>query len=283
MNSIKIVILAILGTFLLTSFSFAGSVKQEKKIQQSENTIEHSNNLSATGKKGKKSEYLNSDTDKYGNSEQGNIEIPIYKPTVLRGAPVDRVAGGTRGIENEQYPALCVLTPDHTGFTFQKQPSLYYFLSEIVKYPIELTIMEEKEDVIHPILETRIAPPDAPGIQFIHLTDFDIHLQENISYKWHVSIVPDPNRRSKDTLAWGRIERVECPTELQNTIHQTNITNLTHIYAEAGIWYDAFSQISNLIENDPRNSLWKKQRAALLEQVELRQVAQFEMDKIPGF
>ena len=71
--------------------------------------------------------------------------------------------------------------------------------------------------------------------------------------------------------------------KLQNTIQQTNITTLTQIYAEAGIWYDAFAQISNLIENDPRNSLWKKQRASLLEQVGLRQVAQFEMDKISDF
>jgi len=283
MYSIKIVILGTLGFFLLPSFPFAGSVEQEKKIQQAEKMVEHLNDLSAAEEMVKKTESLNSNTDKHGKSEPDKNGIPIYKPTALRGAPVNRVAGGTRGTGDGPSPVLCVLVPDHTGFTFQKQPSLYYFLSETVKYPIELTIIEEKDDVIQPILETPIALPEAPGIQFIHLADFDIHLQKDISYKWHVSIIPDSDSRAKDTLAWGRIERVECPSELQNTIHETNNAKLTSILAKAGIWYDAFSEISNLIENDPRNPLWRKQRASLLEQVELQQVAQFEMDKISDF
>jgi Domain of Unknown Function (DUF928) len=283
MNSIKIEILVILVILLLPSFSFAGSVTQEKSPQQAENKVEHANDLSVPEERGIQTEQLNSDVEKFDKSEQGKAGALIYRPTTKRGAPVDRVAGGTRGIENEQSPILCVLTPDHTGFTFQKQPSLYYFLSKSVQYPIELTIIEDKDDVIEPVLEVRIAAPEAPGIQFIHLTDFDIHLQTDVPYKWHVSIILDPGSRAKDTLAWGRIERVECPGKLQNTIHQTNKTKRTHIYAEAGIWYDAFSEISNLIDNDPHNPLWRKQRVSLLEQVELQQVAQFEMDKIDGF
>ena len=40
------------------------------------------------------------------------VGMPIYKPP-RRGAPVGRVAGGTRGILDEYPSILCVITPDH--------------------------------------------------------------------------------------------------------------------------------------------------------------------------
>ena len=207
--------------------------------------------------------------EKKGDEKQAPVVTPIYRPP-LRGAPVGRVAGGTRGIFGENALLLCVLTPDHTALTTRDQPSLYYFLGETSKYPIELTIIEDQG--IHPILEIQIASPEASGIQAIHLRDYDLHLDKDKVYKWFVTIIPDPVRRSKDILAWGAIERIDIPENVRRKITNAEKANTPQIYADAGIWYDAFAEISKLIESQPNNRVFRQQRAALLEQVGLKEI-----------
>ena len=169
---------------------------------------------------------------------------------------------------------LCVLTPDHTALTTREQPSLYYYLGKKTKYPIELTVIEDRE--IRPLLETRFVSPEAPGIQAIHLRDYDLRLVKDKVYKWFVSIIPDPVRRSKDILAWGAIKRIAIPESVRPKIAGSEKELVPQIYAEAGIWYDAFAEISNLIETHPGNREFRRQRAALLEQVSLAEIAQLD-------
>ncbi len=203
--------------------------------------------------------------------------MPLYRPP-LRGAPVGRIAGGTRGISDE-YPALlCVLSPDHTGLTVQEQPAFYWFISEIVKHPIEFTLIEDQS--IEPIIEKRIVSPEQPGIQCIRLRDYGVRLRQGILYKWFVALVPDSNRRSKDFLAWGEVRRVELSEELHKNLSNVADEKIPFIYAQAGLWYDAFSEISRLIESTPNDSTLRKQRAFLLEQIELQEIARHEMKQV---
>jgi Flp pilus assembly protein TadD len=48
------------------------------------------------------------------------------------------------------------------------------------------------------------------------------------------------------------------------------------LYAESGIWYDAIDDLSRLISAEPDNRRLREQRAALLEQVGLREAAEFD-------
>jgi len=204
------------------------------------------------------------------------VGMPIYRPP-LRGAPVGRIAGGSRGIMDEYPTLLVVLSPDHTGLTTQEQPSLYWFLAEVMPHPIELTIIEEQ--AIHPILETRIPSPKQPGVQSIHLADCDVRLQPGVKYKWFVALVPDPDRRSKDILAWGEIERVEPTAKLQKDLAEMGRARSPYVYAEEGLWYDALAAVSDLIDTAPADVIFRKQRASLLEQVGLAQIAKYDMEQ----
>ena len=54
---------------------------------------------------------------------------------------------------------------------------------------------------------------------------------------------------------------------------------LTGIYAEAGIWYDAVAGLCKLIDDPPKGATLqelRQQRAALLEQVKLQEVAAYD-------
>src|SRR5215475_604325 len=191
--------------------------------------------------------------------------VPVYTPP-KRGAPGGRVGGGTRGIQREVF-ILSVLAPDHSGFTTSEQPSLYWFISSSTSLPVELTVMDPQG--VQPILETRIPAPVQAGVHRIRLADYNIRLAPGAAYRWFVSVVPDADRRSKDIMAGGAIERVEMPEGLKAKVAQAPKSDVPSIYAEAGMWYDTVTAISELIEAAPQDQALHKQRTALLSQVGL--------------
>ena len=126
----------------------------------------------------------------------------LYQPPRGLGAPSAgrRVGGGTRGT-NKSVPILSVLAPDHTGLTVREQPDLYWFASDVVTNPVELTLTLEKGDT--PLLEKRLPVPTKAGIQRVRLSDYGVKLIPGERYSWSIALVLDPKRRSKDIIAVG--------------------------------------------------------------------------------
>jgi hypothetical protein len=52
-------------------------------------------------------------------------------------------------------------------------------------------------------------------------------------------------------------------------------------YAEQGLWYDAFASISDLIVAAPDNQILRNQRASLLQQIGLQEVAKWDLQQVP--
>jgi hypothetical protein len=196
------------------------------------------------------------------------VTAPTYRPP-LRGAPGGRVGGGARGTDRETF-VLAVLAPDHTGLTISEQPSLYWFISKPATFPVELTILDPQGT--EPILRTSIALPVQAGVHRLRLTDYGVRLAVGVPYRWYVAVVPDADRRSKDILAGGALERVALPEALGAKLAQADNTTAPFVYAEAGIWYDALAAISDLIEVAPNDRTLHRQRAALVEQVGLPEI-----------
>jgi uncharacterized protein DUF928 len=190
--------------------------------------------------------------------------VPVYNPP-SRGAPGGRIGGGTRGGGN--IFVLSVLAPDHSGFTTSEQPSLYWFISKPTTLPIELTVMDSQG--IKPLLETKLPSPAEPGIQRVRLADYNVHLAPGAAYRWFVAVVPDADRRSKDILAGGAIERVDLQEDVKAKLAQASDNEVPFVYAQAGLWYDALKSISDLIDAAPQNQELRNERTALLKQVGL--------------
>ena len=213
-----------------------------------------------------------------GEKPTRDADTLVYTPP-LRGFPAGREGGGTRGDDctvGNELLMLSVLVPeDHAGQTVQDQPSLYWYLSKSTPCPIELTIIDDH--TIQPLLEARIPPPVQPGIQRLRLTDYGIRLSPGVPYKWSVSLVRDPDHWSKNIIASGAIARIELPTALGSKLTQAGKARAPHIYAEAGLWYDALTALAELIETAPYDPGLRKQRASLLEQVGLPEIAASDM------
>ena len=190
---------------------------------------------------------------------------PVYQPP-KRGAPGGRVGGASRGTQRDVF-VLSVLAPDHSGLTTREQPSLYWFISNSTSLPVELTVMDPQG--IKPILETQLPSPVSAGVHRIRLADYNVHLAPGAAYRWFVSVVPDANRRSKDIMAGGAIERVEMPEGLRAKLAGASKSDVPAIYAQAGLWYDTVAAISELIEGAPQDQSLRKERTDLLAQVGL--------------
>jgi hypothetical protein len=188
---------------------------------------------------------------------------PVYKPPI-RGAPGGRVGGGTRGTGRELF-ALSVLAPDHSGLTLSEQPSLYWYISAPTSLPVEVTVMDP--NTTQPLLELRVSTPVAAGIHRLRLADHGIRLAPGVAYRWYVAVVPDPSRRSRDILAGGAIQRMTASSEVVARLGQARPEDVPSVYAEAGLWYDALTALSELIDGAPDDQALRRQRASLLAQI----------------
>jgi len=219
--------------------------------------------------------------DSKKSSAQPDAQAPAtaslaYKPP-MRGAPLTRVGGGTRGVGSSAL-TVNVLAPAETGYTMQEKPTIYWYVSESVNSAVELTITSTAslKDAATPAFETTMKPPVDKGFHALRLADHGIALKPDVEYQWFVAVVRNPARRSNDVIAGGTIKRIADSGAVEPRLKQTSQAQWAAVYAEAGIWYDAIDQLSKQISADPANRQLRAQRAALLEQVGLREAAAFD-------
>ena len=196
------------------------------------------------------------------------VSAPVYKPPV-RGAPGGRVGGGTRGMGDQTF-TLSVLAPNHTALTIQEQPMLYWFVSRPITTPIVFTL---SDDGVKPLIEQTLAPPFEKGIHRLNLADYGAKLAAGKQYRWFVSLVSDSKRRSRDVLAGATIERMNGPAPAGQLDPKAQALQ----YADAGQWYDAIAVLSDLIERNPSEGTYRRQRAGLLRQVGLIDIAEYDL------
>ena len=215
-------------------------------------------------------------SDEQRGDSQGKQPASVAAPKYnfpIRGAPGTRLGGGTRGIPQEF--TLAVLAPDHTGLTVQERPSLYWYLSKSTPYPLVFTLIDVGAE--KSILEVRLTPPAQAGVQRIRLADYGVVLKRGVQYQWFVALALDPDHRSSDIIAGGVIERVDPSKELSSQMAQAKGVDALWMYAEAGIWYDAVASISELIDGAPSERSLRQQRALLLNQVGLPEIAAYDL------
>jgi hypothetical protein len=198
-------------------------------------------------------------------------KMPVYKPP-QRGTPGSRVAAGTRG-EADGPTVLSALVPDHIGLTTQEQPALHWFVSQATKYPVEFTFIASQSE--KPLVEKRIEGMLEAGIHTVRLADYGIRLKTGTVYRWFISIITEPDHRSKDIVTGGEIERIDPPAELLARLDREGKNDAPGVYAEAGLWYDALSAVCNLIDAGKDKADFEEMRASLLEQVTLSDIARW--------
>ncbi len=192
-----------------------------------------------------------------------------FRPKIT-GAPSVRVTGGSRGTGDAAI-TLDVLAPDEIGLTTQEQPSLFWFQSKPAEAKFELTLLQENK--VKPIVQVLIERSSKAGIQRLKLSEHGARLVPGVEYQWVVALVTDADNRSKDLVASGVIKRIEPAPDLKDKITKASPASLAGVYAEAGVWYDALSVLSDEIDAHPESKDLRQTRVDLLRQVGLKTAA----------
>lgn len=205
------------------------------------------------------------------------VKTAVYQPP-RKGAPAPglRRGGGTRGM-NKSVPVISLLAPEHVGLTLQEQPVLYWFTptKQDRAFSFEFTLIGDNAET--PVVETKLAPPAQAGLQQIKLSEYKVKLSPGERYLWSVSLIVDAEERSANIVAKGAIERIERERLERPLAATLSDDEAATRYAEAGIWYDAIMAITDRIQSNPKDGELRLQRASLLEQIGLADVAKNDL------
>lgn len=209
--------------------------------------------------------------------QQGELQLPTYSPP-KKLVPRARVGGTLRGTEGNE-PEIVALVPDHVGLTIKQTPTLNWYLSKVTTYPLRFTLNDAQK--ILPVYDGPLPTPTEAGVQSIDLKRLGLILEPNVQYRWFVSARRNADSHSEDIVAGGMIERCEFSECL--TITSANMTcdrESVRTNAMIGLWYDAMDCACALLAKDPKDPSLRRMRAALLRQVGLNGVADWDLRSI---
>ena len=194
-------------------------------------------------------------------------QVAALSPAMSRSLRMGGMVRAARGPEVR----LQALGPDHLGSTSVASPTLYWWLSEPSEASIEITLSDE--DSIEPALEITLPGPHAAGIHGLSLAEAGVELGVGEVYRWQVSLVVDPQRRSADLRSSVALAYRLPDTEVTQRLEGGPSGDRAHRYAELGYWFDSFALLSAALSESPDEAHLQAAQAALLEQVGLDEVS----------
>ncbi|GAP94105.1 membrane protein related to metalloendopeptidase [Leptolyngbya sp. NIES-2104] len=201
-------------------------------------------------------------------------QIVFNDPTPpSQGSPDGRQQGGASRGDCRSFEQLTALVPSTQGKVWGKtisdRPSFWFYLpSELTeKTPIEFTLQDENDQYIY---NTRFsAAKTKSGLIRLTVPATAKPLEVGKSYTWTFSVYCDPTKPSSSVFVQGSIQRVTLDQSLKNRLANQVAFQQVQLYAENGIWFEAFDGLAELYRKDRAiNSAW----GSLLEQVKLDQL-----------
>ncbi len=207
-----------------------------------------------------------------GQSTKVVAALPTYVPP-MRGSPNARVSGASRGGPLLDVPHLEVLAPDHAGETLQEQPTFFWSTSRAVDGKVELAISAVATERV--LYKTTVAGPKAPGIYAFSLIGTPAKLDVGAEYRWSVTTLVEGTDAAQTVTVSGLVKRVPR-SQVKQANFPSDPNTAAIAYAKAGIWYDAVEALSLGLQQTPADARLHRSRAALLRQVGLPDVADFD-------
>lgn len=194
--------------------------------------------------------------------------VPVYVPP-RRGAPKDVAAAATRS--PNLLPRLKLLAPDHAGLTVAAQPTLYIYAEGAGWLQVQV---KRAADPGAGFTSPRIETKDPPAIRAIALAELGVTLDPGAEYR--VTVMSYDRAGTVRATDSALIERIAPPVELSIMTDGRPAADQANAYASAGIWFDALDAISRAIGSAPGSTAPRRGRAALLEQIGMKEIAGFD-------
>lgn len=192
------------------------------------------------------------------------------------GMPTHRRDGGSRSGNNSCLASrrnLVALIPDQTvALTASASPELFFYVPKTTQpKTLEFVLRSEEDELIYEsflqtngegIISVKIPPEVRANL-----------LQTEANYHWYLSMICNPQQRSRDLVVEGWMRQSEIGSILEKQINRADVTAQADLYQEEGLWYDALSTLAEQKKEIAEEPLIQAKWTELLSSVGLKELA----------
>jgi hypothetical protein len=179
------------------------------------------------------------------------------------GRPGQQTAGENRGNCPNVNNSLTALIPlSNAGMTVATHPNFWVYIpynNKQVKNAEFVLQTEARED----IWRSSVSIGERPGYLNVALPKTIDPLKIGNWYRWYVKVYCTSSTVDVPKFVQGWISRVPMKSDLHLAL-QANSPQKYSIYAEHGIWYDAIDRLLRSYQQEPQNSVVRKDWSELL-------------------
>ncbi len=185
-----------------------------------------------------------------------NIRADNDSSDSREGLPTYRRGGGSRGSCLANRSELVALIPENAvGKTTTALPKLFFYIPQVNRsetITLEFVLRDRQDKLVY---ETFFNTDGKSGIVSVDLPESgkSNELKINEQYHWYLSMICDPQNRSRDVVVEGWIRRVTLEPVIEEKLARAQPLERASIYQKQGIWYDALSTLAEQKQAaDPR-------------------------------
>ncbi len=194
------------------------------------------------------------------------------------GAPINRVAGATRGQKSclNQDACLIALLPETDPdvlMTTADHPTLLFYVPQTSAQVMEVRFLNAD---LSQLYRASFKLPETAGIVSVNLADLKNAagqslppLQVEQQYQWDCSLIVDAQDDAKDLTVNGTITRAALNPQLAEMLQQASPGDRLSLYAINNLWYDLISTLYRERKADPSNPTLVKEWTAILQGIKL--------------
>ncbi|WP_236506240.1 DUF928 domain-containing protein [Tychonema sp. BBK16] len=164
-----------------------------------------------------------------------------------------------------------LLPQSKIGQTISEYPIFFLYLPETEAKVAEFVLQDDKGKQIY---QTTLKLKKSSGVIGVSIpTNQNISpLQIEKNYTWSVSLICDPDDRSKDVFEKGTVRRVEVSADIRRQLQKADPRLKAVIYAQTGIWQDALSTLVAARRANPNDPDLAADWKILLDSVNLNEI-----------
>lgn len=196
-----------------------------------------------------------------------------FRPPNL-GIPRTTAGGASRsGTCLTEKTALTALvpTPTRMSLTTQERPTFFLYLPKTNAQLAEFTIkdVDEKD-----VFRTTIPISGKNGLLSFQLPSTAPTLEVGKDYQWFFNVICQPSDRLRDDFVTAWVRRITPNPSLTNSLRTTSPRQRPNLYAQAGIWQDTLTALTELRRIRPNDTTVNDEWNSLLRSVGLSQISQ---------
>ncbi|MBW4578394.1 MAG: DUF928 domain-containing protein [Tildeniella nuda ZEHNDER 1965/U140] len=193
-----------------------------------------------------------------------------FKPP-NRGVPKTTAGGATRSGSciKERTPLTVLVPSSKIGLTTESHPTVFLYLPKTTAQAAEFVLKDVDDNDVY---RTPIVLPGKPGVVSFRLPADAAPLEVGKDYQWFFNVVCQPNDRLRDDFVTAWIQRIEPNQSLTSALKTAVPRKRPNIYAQAGIWQDTLTTLSELRRTNPTDRTLTNEWSALLKSVGLGQI-----------